>query len=288
MYAALYNIGFVVEKKAIQKLPIEKKEGVLTLLKSVLTSKLWLLGFFLTIASMGFYYLALLWAPLSAIAPLAGFGLVVLVIFAHVDLKESLKKTEIIGFVLVILGVVVSSFLMSYGEKNIEWIEWKTASHSINGALVVIGSLVIAIIFTFLPTLFKRKIQPIDIAIFAGLMAGVQAIALKGITVWSTEQNINLDLAIIIFYFLTVGATALFSTGSLQFAFREGKVSSIMAIYNGVMTVFPILFGGIILLEWNSLILVQQIFLGISLIITIVGIILLSLKHSHRYIDNNR
>ena len=288
LYAALYNIGFALEKKAILKLPNEKKEGVIPLLKSILTNKLWLFGLFLTIASMGFYYLALLWAPLSAIAPLSGFGLVVLVIFAHIDLKESLKKIEIIGFILVIIGIIVSSLLMSYGERNITWTEWKTASHSLNGALVVIGSLVIAIFFTFIPILFRRKIQPLDIAIFAGLIAGVQAIALKGITVWSTEKNINLDLVIIVFYFLTIGATALLSTGSLQFAFKEGKVSSIMAIYNGVMTVFPILFGGIILLEWISLIPVQQIFLGISLLITIIGIVLLSLNHTHSYVDTNR
>ena len=182
LYAALYNVGFVLEKKAILNLPIEKKEGFLTLLKSIITNKLWLLGLFLTISSMGFYFLALLWAPLSAIAPLTGFGLVVLVIYAHFDLKESFKKLEIVGLILVIVGIAVSSFLMSYAEREIQWTEWKTASHSFNGALVVLGSLIVAVIFTFIPIIFKRKIQPLDIATFAGLMAGIQAIVLKGIT----------------------------------------------------------------------------------------------------------
>ncbi|MHA1199132.1 MAG: DMT family transporter [Candidatus Heimdallarchaeaceae archaeon] len=287
IYAALYNIGFVLEKKAILKLPLEKKEGFLNLLKSILTNKLWLLGAFLTIASMGFYYLALLWAPLSAIAPLTGFGLIVLIIYAHLDLKESLKKLELIGFALVIVGIVISSIMMSYGVKDLLWGEWKNVSHSINGAIVVFGSLLVAVTFTFIPVLFRKKIKPIDIAIFAGLMAGIQAIVFKGITVWSSEGNISLDLVIIVFYILTLLVISLMSTGSLQFAFKEGKVSNVMAIYNGVSTIFPMLFGGIILLEWNSLILVQQIFLGISLVMTVAGIILLSLKHSQPYSETN-
>ena len=287
IYAALYNIGFVLEKKAILKLPPEKKSGVLSLVKSILTNKLWLLGLFITIISMGFYYLALLWAPLSAIAPLSGFGLVVLILYAHLDLRESIKKMELVGFILVIIGVVVSSWLMSYGNRDLEWSEWKNVSHSFGGAVVVIGSLIVAISFTFVPVLFKNKIRPFDIAIFAGLIAGIQAIVLKGITVWTTEKNFKTDIWIIVIYFLVVLATALMSTGSLQFAFREGKVSTIMAIYNGIMTVFPILYGGIILLEWNTLILVQQVFLGISLIITVVGIILLSLKHSQSQFETN-
>ena len=105
---------------------------------------------------------------------------------------------------------------------------------------------------------------------------------------WSTEKDFDLDLIIIIFYVFGVLITALLSTGSLQFAFREGKVSTIMAIYNGVMTIFPILFGGIVLKEWNTLILFQQIFLGISLIITILGIILLSMKHDQSLIETKR
>lgn len=285
LYAALYNIGFVLEKKAILKLPSEKKEGFLTLLKSIIMNKLWLFGLFLTISSMGFYFLALKWAPLSAIAPLTGFGLVVLVVYAHLDLKESFKKLEILGLVLVVIGIAVSSFLMSYAEIEIQWDDWENLAHTLNGGLVVLGSLVVAVIFTFIPVLFKRKIQPLDIAIFAGLMAGIQAIVLKGITVWSTEMSIQVD---IFMYILAVLTTSLLSTGSLQFAFKEGKVSSVMAIYNGVATIFPILFGGIILLEWNELILIHQIFLGISLVLTLAGIVLISLNHNHSYVETNR
>ena len=153
---------------------------------------------------------------------------------------------------------------------------------------MIVGSLIVAISFTFVPAIFKRKIQPFDIAIFAGIIAGIQAIVIKGITIWTSETAWNIDLFIAIFYFVGFLLTALLSTGSLQFAFREGNVSNIMAIYNGVMTIFPIFFGGILLGEWSLLSTLQQTFLGISICVTLSGIVVLSLRHSHSFVETNR
>lgn len=277
---ALYNLGFAFEKKAIKKLPEEKKNNTKLMLKSILTDKLWLFGLFLTIASIGFYYVALLWAPLSAIAPLSGFGIIVLIIYAHIDLKETIKKFELGGFVLILGGITGSSYITSLGENSLSWIEWKEFSHSWPSFIMIIGSIIVAVIFTFLPVLFKRKIQPFDIAIFAGIIAGLQSIVIKGIAIWTTDTSWNVDLVIAIFYVIGFLTTALLSTGSLQFAFKEGQVSNIMAVYNGVMTVFPIFFGGFILGEWNLLNILQKAFLGLSICLTLIGIIILSLNHT--------
>lgn len=285
---AMYSIGFVLEKKAINKLPEEIKKSTKTMLKSIITDKLWLFGAFLTILSIVFYYIALLWAPLSAIAPLSGFGIIILVIYAHFDLKETIRKTELIGIFLILGGITVSSYLTSFGDSSITWNQWKISSHSWGSTIMIVGSLIVAISFTFIPAIFKRKIQPFDIAIFAGIIAGIQAIVIKGITVWTSDAAWNIDLFIAIFYFVGFLLTALLSTGSLQFAFREGKVSNIMAIYNGVMTIFPIFFGGILLGEWILLSILQQTFLGISICVTLIGIIVLSLSHSHSFVETNR
>ncbi len=285
---ALYNMGFALEKKAINKMSEEIKKSTKTMLKSIITSKLWLFGAFLTIISIGFYYVALLWAPLSAIAPLSGFGIIILVIYAHLDLKESIRKTELIGIFLILVGITVSSYLTSFGDSSITWNQWKISSHSWGSTIMIVGSLIVAISFTFVPAIFKRKIQPFDIAIFAGIIAGIQAIVIKGITIWTSETAWNIDLFIAIFYLVGFLLTALLSTGSLQFAFREGNVSNIMAIYNGVMTVFPIFFGGILLGEWSLLSTLQQTFLGISICVTLSGIVVLSLRHSHSFVETNR
>ena len=285
---ALYNIGFALEKKAINKMSEEMKKTTKAMLKSILTSKLWLFGLLLTVLSVGFYYVALLWAPLSAIAPLSGFGIIVLVIYAHVDLKESVRRIELIGFLLILVGITASSYLTSLGDSSLSWSQWKTASHSWESSIMIVGSLIIAVSFTFIPMIFKRKIRPFDIAIFAGIIAGIQAIVIKGVTIWTSEGNWNTDLNIALVYVFGFLLTALLSTGSLQFAFREGKVSSIMTIYNGVMTIFPIFFGGILLGEWNLLSVLEQTFLGISICVTLVGVVILSFHHTHSFAETNR
>ena len=282
---ASYNLGFALEKKAIQKLPEEVKERTKTMLKAIITNPLWLFGLFLTMLSVGLYFLALMWAPLSTIAPLAGFGLVVLVVFAHVDLKESLKKIEILSFILIIIGICVSSYITSTEEISYTWDMWTTRAHSLGAILFLCVTVVFGLSFlSFRPSKFK-KITSYSFAFFAGSLAGIQTIMIKGSTVWISNQNYTQNLLVFLAFIFAILMTALFSTGSLQFSFREGRVSIIMLIYNGVMTVFPILFGGIYLQEWSSLQILAKTFLGIAIIITLVGVVILSVTHSQTLQD---
>ena len=101
-------------------------------------------------------------------------------------------------------------------------------------------SILVSIILIAIPLLRKHKLTAYNIALFAGIIAGIQTILIKGITVWYSAENWRVDLYILIIYILAMLLTALLSTGSLQFAFKEGKVSIIMAIYNGITTLFPI------------------------------------------------
>ena len=181
---SLYNLGFAFEKKAIQNLPQEKKEKTITLLKTILRNPLWLFGLFLSIISVGFYFVALLWAPFSAIAPLGGFGLIVLVAFAHIDLKESLKKLEIISIILILIGIISSSYLTSLEVVYYTWNEWLGFAHSLGGSLLIGLSILVSIILIAIPLLRKHKLTAYNIALFAGIIAGIQTILIKGITVW--------------------------------------------------------------------------------------------------------
>ena len=284
---SLYNLGFALEKKAIQKLPQDKKEKTIILLKAILRNPLWILGLFLTIISEGFYFVALLWAPFSAIAPLGGFGLIVLVIFAHIDLKESLKRLEIVSFVLILVGIIASSYLTSLEVASYNWDQWLSYAHSLSGSLLIGLSILVSVVLIIVPVLRKNKLTSYNIALFAGIIAGIQTILIKGITVWFSAENWSVDLYILIIYILSMLLTALLSTGSLQFAFKEGKVSIIMAVYNGITTLFPIFFGGFMLGEWANMITRNKVFLGISILLTLAGIVLLSWKHSPNFMKED-
>ena len=170
---SLYNLGFALEKKAIQKLPQDKKEKTINLLKTILRNPLWLFGLFLTIISVGFYFVALLWAPFSAIAPLGGFGLIVLVLFAHIDLKESLKRFEIISFILILVGIIASSYLTSLEVVSYTWDQWLGYAHSLGGSLLIGLSVIVYAVLIVIPVLRKNKLTSYNIALFAGIVAGI-------------------------------------------------------------------------------------------------------------------
>ncbi|MCG3217255.1 MAG: hypothetical protein KAS63_11035 [Candidatus Heimdallarchaeota archaeon] len=282
-----YNLGFALEKKAIQRLPEKVKNKTSSFLKAILTNPLWLFGLFLTIISVGFYFVALMWAPLSAIAPLSGFGLIIVVIFAHLDLKESLRKIEIFSFVLIIIGSCTSSYLTSKAIISYSWNQWTDLAHSTGGIVFLCLSACLGISFLFFKFSKFNMITTYMIAFFSGTLAGIQAIVIKGTTVGISNKAFNSNLLVFLSYIFTILMAALFSSGALQFAFKKGNVSIIMAIYNGIMTLFPILFGGIILIEWENLLIISKIFLGIAVIMTLIGVIILSIKHSQNSQDNN-
>ncbi|GAG13182.1 unnamed protein product, partial [marine sediment metagenome] len=155
------------------------------------------------------------------------------------------------------------------------------------GILFLCLTLIVGISFLSFRFTKIKKITSYSIAFFAGSLAGIQAIMVKGATVWIANKNYNQNLLVFLSFIFAILMTALFSTGALQFSFKEGRVSIIMSVYNGVMTAFPILFGGIILQEWSSLQTLPKVFLGISILLTLIGIVILSIKHSQSLQDNN-
>ncbi|MHA1259213.1 MAG: DMT family transporter [Candidatus Heimdallarchaeaceae archaeon] len=284
---AIYNLGFAFEKKAISTIELEKKISLKDLLLVILTNPLWIFGLFLTIASVGFYFISLLWAPLSAIAPLAGFGLIILVIYAHFDLKESFKKLEILSFSFILVGISISSYLISLTAINYDWNTWESAITSVGGIIFICSLVVIAFIPLIVMALSKRKkLMVYLLATLTGIVAGIQSLLIKGVTVLITDKKWSEILSLVI-YVLLILFTALVSTGGLQFAFNKGRVSIIMAIYNSFMTIIPILFGGIILKEWSELSLILKLILVFSIIITLAGVLILSLKHAYSFEESN-
>jgi len=102
---AIFNIGLVLEKKGADALPPIEDTSAIQNLKNFLGNKEWLIGFILTNVQWIFYLLALSMAPLSLIAPLLGFGIVVLTIFSHFYLHEKIQRVEITSIATIIAGI---------------------------------------------------------------------------------------------------------------------------------------------------------------------------------------
>ncbi len=283
-----FNIGFALEKKAVKKLSPEDQKSIIVMLKLLIRSKTWLLGFLLTLLSIILYFIALIWAPLSAIAPLSGFGLVILITYAHIDLQESFNYKEIIGIILVIAGVSVSSYFTSLSTEPLNWTDWNLLAHSYGGLILILSSIALCVVLPLIFFFKLKKHTTYSFAFVAGVAAGIQAILVKGIIIWFSSTESSPAIYVLILYIIGFLLTALGSTGGLQLAFRKGKVTNIMALYNGFITIIPILFGGLVLFEWRVLSVLNQAILGIAITVALIGILILSLEHKHQSLDNNR
>ncbi len=101
----LISYSFLYLGKGIQKYAVD---GI-TATKSLKTkhSGIWIFGTVLTALPVFLQWTALLFAPIKMIAPLEGFGLIVLLVFSRFFLKEKITALEITGTAAVIAGIIL-------------------------------------------------------------------------------------------------------------------------------------------------------------------------------------
>jgi len=78
------------------------------------TSPVWIVGVLFAIGSFVLYMMALGGGKLAIIQPLMSLAIVVAMGLAAVFLKEKIAKTDIIGFVVILIGLVLISGVMSW------------------------------------------------------------------------------------------------------------------------------------------------------------------------------
>lgn len=91
--------------------PIEKTR-IRKTIKNFFTNPVWLLGLLFTTFSVPAAIFAYSYGNILLIASINGSGLVFLSIFSYLILKEKMNVKEIVSFLLIIVGVVVSSFFL--------------------------------------------------------------------------------------------------------------------------------------------------------------------------------
>lgn len=282
LYYVLYNYGFALEKQVIDELDEVQKANFFSLLFLLIRNMKWLVGLLLTMISIVFYFISLIWAPLIAIAPLTGIGLVFLILYAHGKAKERFSLAEILAIIGIVFSISVSSYISSLYLTKLNLDEWKVYIHTYE-AYIFIGVIIfVALIMPVYSLLQKMHLSPITFGVFSGIASGLQTVVMKGLVLYLTDTvNVSTNNLKIVLYILLFLLTALSSTGGLQMAFREGKISTTMSIYNGLMVIVPILFGGIVLGEWQSLPFIHGLFLALAITTIITGITVISIKHNH-------
>ncbi len=273
---AIFNIGLVLEKKGADSLPAIENTSAINNLKNFLGNKEWLIGFLLTNVQWIFYLIALSMAPLSLIAPMLGFGLVVLTIFSHFYLHEKIRRIEVASIGIIILGIVlVGITAVSETPKTIEQM------FGLFGAPLAIVYLIGISIAAGIPCVYTvrsgYKFAPaITFGIAAGIGAGVGASFSKGVS--AGVENIlaaaGNGLWWVMLAFMLAGNVI--SLVLLQIGFQKGKAIIVGPIFNVLGMIIPVFSGIIILGEWQGIDPLKLVFQIVGIIIIMGGIVVLS------------
>ncbi|HXQ19692.1 MAG TPA: DMT family transporter [Acidimicrobiales bacterium] len=116
--AVLYNVGFVVEKRALGALPEVHARRVGHLVRSLCSSPLWLTGFLLLLAGLGLQVLALSLISISVVQPIFVSGIVILLVLSHVSLGERLRRNEWVVVSLIGLSLLAISLSLDAGSDR--------------------------------------------------------------------------------------------------------------------------------------------------------------------------
>jgi uncharacterized membrane protein len=241
-YGLLY-LGKVIQKYAIESFKLEKAFNKKH-------SGIWIGGTILTIIFLIIHWVALLLAPVNAIAPLEGIGLISFLLFSRILLKEKIIKIEILGIIFIIIGTIfITLFYPSEssileGDYNLPYF--------IVIASIVFGVEIISIIILILK---KNKFAGLLLSITAGTFMAFETVT-KRIT---AIPNASL---MIIFIILTI-ILAFFALLFTQFAFTKADANIVIPCFTSASISIAVVVSFITLSE--KILYIQII--GIGLII---------------------
>src|SRR6516225_12007153 len=109
MATVIYNLGFIMEKRALDRLPAIEAHQLSRLLRTLFTAPAWLVGFLFICCGLVLQVLVLSLEPLTVAQPLQVSGVVVTILFSRLLLHERLGRAE-----LACIGVIaVAAVLLS-------------------------------------------------------------------------------------------------------------------------------------------------------------------------------
>jgi drug/metabolite transporter (DMT)-like permease len=247
--AVLYNVGFVLEKHALDKMPPVHARRLVHLLTQVASSPLWVAGFVLLLAGLALQVLALSLVSISVVQPIFVSGIVILLVLSHVSLKEHLGRREWGAVCVVALSLLAISLSLD-------------ASSDHAGSSGAFGSLVLAAIPTVLVAgwLFVTAervegrpgahlhVRAPMFGVSTGLMYGVAALATKAVAAQVERFGLIASIPHVLAsaYLYALVATSAVGLLLFQTALQRCPASVIVPVSNVVSSTYVVAVGTLI------------------------------------------
>ncbi|MBW2523765.1 MAG: EamA family transporter [Deltaproteobacteria bacterium] len=224
--ATLLNVG-----KGIQKMKVEvlKKGRKVLAPENRRDFGIWFIGFLMTASASGFFSYSLkLTDKAGIVSATAGLGLVGLVIFAAVVLKERFGRREQLGALLVIVGTV----LVSYFNRAVAF----DAAYPVGRLFLVSGGALAALIVTCLLAWKTNRLYSLSFGTLAGWLIAISMVIADLALIKSGNDFIGQLANPYPYVAMVLGFGALSVT---QLAFFRGRAMVVVPTINSVMIAGP-------------------------------------------------
>jgi drug/metabolite transporter (DMT)-like permease len=177
-----YNVGLVLEKRALGQMPALDLRRPARVLAGLLTSRPWLAGFALMLAGLGCQTVVLTFEPVSIVQPVLASGVALVLVLSRLVLRERLGGAETWGVAAIAFSVV----LLALSETGTSTEAGHRASPAWMAAVMVpsvaVGVLVAGSSLRSRTRKHGVPARGIGYGIGTGLLYGVAALAIKALS----------------------------------------------------------------------------------------------------------
>lgn len=226
-----YNVGMVLEKRALGRMPILDIRRVPRVIVSLLTSRAWLAGFALMLAGLAFQTIVLTFEPVSVVQPVLASGVVLVLVLSRLVLRERLRGGETWCVAAIAVAVVLLALSATGTEESHHaspgWLTAVMVPSIAVGLLVAAGSL------RARSRGHGAPVTGVWSGVGTGLLYGVAALAIKalsGILVrHQTAAGIVIGLVSSPYLYVLAGCLAV-AMLLFQAALQAGRASIVVPV----------------------------------------------------------
>ncbi|MHA2495914.1 MAG: hypothetical protein ACXAEI_10530 [Candidatus Hodarchaeales archaeon] len=256
--SVLQNLGMGFQKLGFERLkPLSSRDP---LLDRIFRAKVWILGTAMTFFSWGFFLAALGYIGISIVQPILIGGLIFLVAFAIIFLKEQILPKEGVGIAICALGTLFVTLEAEKIKRDPD--TWDT--------FVLFGfmclMLILALAVMLHSQLILRKHPLAAGGAVSGIFTGLGAMFARSLTLEETNP-INFIFSVHFWLLILFQAS---SFAVLQGAFHRERAVTVVPLYGGFAVLVPVIAGILVFGEKMGW------FLLTGVIFVIIGIYLLS------------
>ena len=192
----VYNVGFVLEKRALITLPPIDASHLWRLIRTLFTAPAWLAGFTLILGGLILQVLVLSLEPLTVAQPLQASGLVGTIVLSRLVLHERPGRGELTCIGVLIVAVVLLSVSSGHGSASGSGAGTGAAGLAV-AAVAAPACLVALVIFGSANRAVRHRHRypatGVGYSLYAGLMYGVAGLALKALSaaIFSGPQHVR-------------------------------------------------------------------------------------------------